>query len=174
MLELTQPSATAIAGLFILRPLTILLTNSWIGGLVDRANTRSLMIGIDFLRGILVIGILFANSIWWIYLLVFLLGVLGSAFNPTSTTYIAKFIPTDQRKKFNALFSFTTSGAFLLGSSISGILITLTSVDLCILLNAISFFISTIVIYYLPNVDQDKLEQKSSTSYWKTRELHRH
>lgn len=126
------------------------------------------MIWIDLLRSIFVIGILFANSIWWIYLFVFLLGMLGSAFNPTSTTYIAKFIPTDQRKKFNALFSFTTSGAFLLGPSISGVLITLTSVDLCILLNAISFFISAIVIYYLPNVDQDKQEQKSSTSYLQT------
>lgn len=85
-----------------------------------------------------------------------------------STTYIAKWIPPDQRKKFNALFSFTTSGAFLLGPSISGILITFTSVDLCILLNAISFFISAIAIYFLPNVDHEKIEQKHSTSYWKT------
>jgi len=40
-------SPAAVAGLFIIRPLATLLTNSWAGSIIDRANKRTLMIMTD-------------------------------------------------------------------------------------------------------------------------------
>lgn len=167
VLDLTK-SPMAMAGLYIIRPLAILLTNSWIGGWIDRSDKRSLMIQIDILRGILVACIPFLSSIWWIYTFLFLLGILSSAFTPASNTYITKFVPIEQRKQFNAYYSFTTSGAFLLGPSIAGFLIAFTNVDVCIFINAISFILSAMILYFLPKVDQEINDEiKESSSYWK-------
>lgn len=45
-------SPAAVAGLFIIRPLATLFTNSWAGSIIDRANKRRLMITTDVIRGL--------------------------------------------------------------------------------------------------------------------------
>lgn len=48
-------SAAAVAGLYIIRPIAILVTNTWSGSVIDRVNKRKLMIVIDIIRGLLVL-----------------------------------------------------------------------------------------------------------------------
>ncbi|MDZ5471564.1 MFS transporter [Bacillus sp. 31A1R] len=152
ILDLTG-SPAAVAGLFIIRPLAVLVTNTWSGSLIDRMNNRHLMIITDVVRGILIGCIPFINSLWGIYVLMFIVNIAGSLFGPSSTTYMTKLVPPEKRKRFNSIFSFTSSGAFLVGPSISGLLIMYTSIDVCIFINAISFIVCALIIYYLPNVD---------------------
>lgn len=147
-------SPAAVAGLFIIRPLATLLTNSWAGSIIDRANKRRLMIITDVIRGALIALIPFMSSVWGIYGIMFLINVAGSFFGPTSMTY--ELIPTEERKRFNAWSSFTTSGAVLLGPAISGLLIAYTDIRVSIVINAVSFLICAFVIYFLPDVDGEE------------------
>ncbi|MGG3284233.1 MFS transporter [Paenibacillus solani] len=147
-------SPAAVAGLFIIRPLATLLTNSWAGSIIDRANKRKLMIITDVIRGILIAFIPFMSSVWGIYVIMFMINVAGSFFGPTSMTYVTKLIPPEERKQFNAWSSFTTSGAVLLGPALSGLLIAYTDIHISIIINAVSFFICAFVIYFLPDVDE--------------------
>ncbi|WML47027.1 MFS transporter [Neobacillus sp. PS3-34] len=84
------------------------------GSLIDRVNKRTLMITVDCIRGALVAVIPFISSVWIVYLLMFLINVAGAFFGPASNTYITKLVPTEKRKGFNSMFSFATSGAFLI------------------------------------------------------------
>ncbi|MFJ8526583.1 MFS transporter [Bacillus sp. NPDC094106] len=167
-------SATAVAGLYIIRPIAILITNTWSGSVIDRVNKRRLMICIDIVRGILIMLIPFIGSLWFIYLLLLLVNIVGAFFGPSSTVYITKLVPSEKRKRFNSIMSMTNSGAFLIGPAISGILIMYFGTDLCIIINAITFLICALFIYLLPNVDKDigeirePIHLKTLIEDWKT------
>lgn len=168
-------SAAAIAGLFIIRPLAILCTNTWAGSVIDRVNKRKLMVYIDLIRGLLIAIIPFFSSLIPIYIIMFLTNVAGAFFAPTSETYITKLVPAEKRKRFNSMFSFATSGAMLVGPSVSGILIMYGSINTSIYINAVSFFFCAAAIFFLPDVDQnsdngtarDRITMTMIVSDWK-------
>ncbi len=153
VLEITG-SAAAVAGLFIIRPIALLLTNFWSGSIIDRVDKRKLMITIDIARGILVFCLPFIESLWFIYSLLLLINMIGAFFGPSSSIYITKLVPEENRKRFNSIMSMTTSGAFLIGPAISGVLIMYWGTDVCIFFNALTFFICAVLIYLLPSLDE--------------------
>lgn len=153
ILDLTG-SAAAVAGLYIIRPIAVLLTNTWAGSVIDRVNKRYLMIAIDLIRGVLVFCIPFIGSLWIIYTILLMINIVGSFFGPSSSVYITKLIPRNNRKRFNSIMSMTNSGAFLLGPAIAGILIMHVGTELCIIINAVTFLVCAFFIYLLPNVDE--------------------
>ncbi|MEH7460193.1 MFS transporter [Bacillus sp. JJ1127] len=167
-------SAIAVAGLYIIRPIAILITNTWSGSVIDRVNKKRLMIFIDIVRGILIMLIPFIGSLWFIYLLLLLVNIVGAFFGPSSTIYITKLVPSEKRKRFNSIMSMTNSGAFLIGPAISGILVMYFGTDLCIIINAVTFLICALFIYLLPNVDIDigeirePIHLKTLIEDWKT------
>lgn len=165
ILELTG-SAAAVAGLYIIRPIAVLLTNIWAGSVIDRVNKRYLMIAIDLIRGVLVFCIPFIGSLWIIYTILLMINIVGSFFGPSSSVYITKLIPRDNRKRFNSIMSMTNSGAFLLGPAIAGILIMHVGTELCIIINAVTFLVCAFFIYLLPNVDE-KSNNPQLQIHWK-------
>ena len=138
-------SASAVAGLWIVGPLAAIFTRFWAGSIIDRANRRRLMIGTDIVRAILVALIPFIPNVWGIYIILWFLSMAKAFFVPASTTYIAQLVPSEQRKQFNAFYSLTSSGAFILGPAIAGFLFQIGTVDFAIFLNAISFFFSAVI-----------------------------
>ncbi|WP_128895688.1 MFS transporter [Longirhabdus pacifica] len=155
-------SAAAVAGLYVIRPIAVLLTNTWAGSVVDRVNKRKLMMIIDLMRGSLIMLLPFITSLWTIYALLLLIHMIGTFFGPSSSVYITKLVPTEKRKRFNSIMSMTGSGAFLLGPAIGGMLIMLFGTNLCIFINAITFFICACIIYFLPNIEKDEHRMKVS------------
>ncbi|XXM70793.1 MFS transporter [Lysinibacillus sphaericus] len=151
VLKLTG-SAAAVAGLWIIGPIASLLTKFWSGSLIDRMNIRWIMIGTDIIRALLVAIIPFFGSIWPIYACLFFLSVSKAFFEPAAITYITHVVPEKGRKQFNSFRSLITSGAFLIGPAISGALLLITSVDLSIWINAFSFLVSALLVYFLPDV----------------------
>jgi hypothetical protein len=160
-------SAAAVAGLFIMRPIAILITNTWSGSVIDRVNKRKLMIFIDIVRGLLVLLIPFIEKLWLIYLILLLTNMVGAFFGPSSSVYITKLVPSENRKRFNSIMSMTSSGAFLLGPAIAGILIMYVGTELCIIINAITFIICAFFIYLLPNVDEN-IDSARDPIRWRT------
>ncbi|MCP3742625.1 MFS transporter [Rossellomorea sp. BNER] len=158
VLKLTG-SATAVAGLWIIGPIASMITKFWSGSLIDRLNIRRIMIGTDIIRATLVAIIPFLSSIWLIYGCLFFLSISKAFFEPAAITYITSIVPNKGRKQFNSFRSLISSGAFLIGPAISGVLLLITSVNISIWINAFSFVVSAIMLYLLPNVnteDSDK------------------
>ncbi|MBN8202296.1 MULTISPECIES: MFS transporter [Bacillaceae] len=161
-------SAAAVAGLWIIGPVTSVLTNSWSGGLIDRKNKKSIMIWTDMARAMGVALIPFLGSIGFLYAVLFLISMAKALFMPASATYIAKLVPIESRKRFNSINSLVTSGAFIVGPAIAGGLFLIGTIETAIFLNAASFVFSAVIIWVLPDMDKDLKYPSVQTSAYET------
>lgn len=161
-------SAAAVAGLWIIGPITSVLTNSWSGGLIDRKNKKSIMIWTDLARAVGVALIPFLGSIGFLYAVLFLISMAKALFMPASATYIAKLVPIESRKRFNSINSLVTSGAFIVGPAIAGGLFLIGTIETAIFLNAASFVFSAVIIWVLPDKDKDLKSPSVQTSAYET------
>ncbi len=146
-------SPLAVSVLYILIPIATLCSNVWSGSLVDRLNKRNLMIFLDLIRALLIFSLPYMNSLILMYVLVFIINIANSIFEPASMVYMTKLIPKKDRQRFNALRNFINSSGFILGPSIAGILFMMGSPYAAIQLNALALFISAIIILLLPNLE---------------------
>ncbi|WP_422067244.1 MFS transporter [Sporolactobacillus shoreae] len=153
VLDMTH-SPLAVTVLYILKPAATLLTNFWSGSLIDRLSKRKLMIVLDLLRAGLIALLPSISSMFFIFLVVFMINMASSMFNPASMTYITKLTPPNQRKRFNSLRGLIESGGFLIGPAIAGLLFLIGSPMFAIYINALSFVLSGLVTLLLPDVER--------------------
>ncbi|WP_394582625.1 MFS transporter [Cytobacillus firmus] len=161
-------SAAAVAGLWIIGPITSVITNSWSGGMIDRKNKKSIMIWTDMARALGVALIPFLGSIGFIYAALFLISIAKALFMPASATYIAKLVPIQSRKRFNSINSLVASGAFIVGPAIAGGLFLIGTIDTAVFLNAASFVFSAVIIWLLPDMDKELKSPSVQTSAYET------
>lgn len=155
-------SPTAMASIFIVGPIARILTSFFAGSIIDRSNKQKLMIYSDIIRGILILLLPFTSSIWLIYGVLFLSNIASSFFGPSSTYYIAKYVPDKDKQSFNAILGIFSSGSFLIGPALAGFIIALSDVSVAIWFNALTFFVCALAIFKLPVVDdrQDMHRQR--------------
>ncbi|MEK4712515.1 MFS transporter [Sporosarcina sp. FSL K6-5500] len=147
-------SPLAVAVLYILKPLATLCTNFWSGSVIDRLNKRNLMVTLNLVSAVFIATLSFLSSLWSIYLVVFLINIARSIFDPTSMTYITKLIPPKDRKRFNSLRSLIDSGGFLIGPAIAGLLFIIGTPIFAIYMNAIALLLSGLVTIMMPNLEK--------------------
>ncbi|WP_313893541.1 MFS transporter [Psychrobacillus sp.] len=146
-------SPLAIALLYILGPIATICSNAWAGSLIDRVNTRRLMMGLDIFRALCIALIPFLPSLIYVYILAFIINMGSAIFEPTSMVYMTKLIPEKDRQRFNALRNFINSCGSLIGPTIAGVLFWIGTPYTAIHVNAVALFISALIIMMLPNVD---------------------
>lgn len=159
-------SPLAIALLYILSPIATICSNAWSGSLIDRVNTRRLMMGLDIFRAICIALIPFLSSLTYVYVLAFIIHMGSAIFQPTSMVYMTKLIPEQDRQRFNALRSFINSCGSLIGPAIAGILFWMGTPYTAIHVNAVALFISALMIMMLPNVDSRLKEIEGQRFTW--------
>lgn len=159
-------SPLAIAFLYILGPIATICSNAWAGSLIDRVNTRQLMMGLDVFRAICIAIIPFLPSLIYVYMLVFIINMGSAIFQPTSIVYMTKLIPERDRQRFNALRSFIDSCGSLIGPTIAGFLFWVGTPYSAIHVNAGALLFSAIVMMMLPNVDQRENEAEKQKFTW--------
>ncbi|MFN4215267.1 MFS transporter [Exiguobacterium sp.] len=151
VLEMTQ-SPFAVSVLYMLVPLAALCANFWSGTVIDRTDTRRLMILLDALRAVVVFSLAFIDSLALIYVLVFLLNIASSVFESASLVYMTKLVPSGDRQRFNAMKNFVQSAGFILGPAIAGLLFMIGSPTLAIQLNALALLVSVGILTLLPTL----------------------
>lgn len=159
VLDMTK-SPFAVSVLYILRPIATLLTNLWSGSLIDRWNKRNAMAALDVLRAVFITLMPLFSSTWYIYSLVILISMADSMFGPASMTYITKLIPQEQRQRFNSFNSLISSGAFLIGPAVAGLLFMLGSPQLAIYINAAALLVSGLITLCLPNLEKAAINEQ--------------
>lgn len=151
VLNLTQ-SPAAVAGLWIISPIASVCTKFWSGSLIDRYDQRQLMIGADVVRAVLVALLPLMPSLWMMYGIMFLVSMSSSIFVPSSQVYITRLVPSERRKRFNSLQAMISSGAFITGPAIAGVMLIYLSPVAAIYANAASFVVSALVLMFLPRL----------------------
>nr|WP_214692290.1 MFS transporter [Exiguobacterium sp. s160] len=150
VLEMTG-SPFAVSILYVLVPLASLISNLWSGSLIDRVDTRRLMMLLDGLRAFLVFSLGWIDSLWLIYGIVFLLNVMSSLFESSSLVYMTQLVPASNRQKFNAMKNFVQSSGFILGPTIAGLLFLIGSSTTAIFVNAFALVVSVGMLSRLPS-----------------------
>jgi MFS family permease len=151
VLNMTQ-SPAAVAGLWIISPIASVCTKFWSGSLIDRYDQRQLMIGADMLRALLVAALPLMSSLWMMYAVMFLISMSSSIFVPSSQVYITRLVPAERRKRFNSLQALISSGAFITGPAVAGVMLIYLSPAAAIYANAISFAASALILMFLPKL----------------------
>ena len=151
VLNMTQ-SPAAVAGLWIISPIASVCTKFWSGSLIDRYDQRQLMIGADVVRAVLVALLPLMPSLWMMYCIMFLVSMSSSIFVPSSQVYITRLVPAERRKRFNSLQAMISSGAFITGPAIAGVMLIYLSPVAAIYANAASFVMSALVLMLLPRL----------------------
>lgn len=151
VLDMTQ-SPFAVSVLYILVPLAALCANVWSGSVIDRTDTRRLMMWLDALRAVIVFSLAFIDSLALIYVLVFLLNIASSVFESASLVYMTKLVPSSDRQRFNALKNFVQSAGFILGPAIAGLLFMIGTPELAIQSNALALLMSVGILALLPTL----------------------
>ncbi|NPC91845.1 MFS transporter [Bacillus sp. WMMC1349] len=159
-------SPTAVATIYIIKPIAMLVTNFWSGSIIDRFNKRNIMITMDMIRFGLLLFIPLSTSLSFIYIIIFLINMASSIFSPSSMTYITKLIPEKKRKRFNSLLSLVNSGAFLIGPAAAGVLFMVGSPILAIYCNAGSFLFSGLIMIWMPKLEKTEHQAATAKMSW--------
>jgi|GEM_PF-767632 len=144
-------SALQIGGNIIIDVLGGIIFSSIAGVVADRWNRRWIMITSDLVQGIALVLFLFivftgTFNIWLIYTLTFILTTSSAFFHPAHQSIIPSILQQDKLVVGRSLS--VSSSRFLqaTATAFSGLLIAFTGTQTAILINAISFFLSAILL----------------------------
>jgi MFS family permease len=138
-----------MALLVVSASLAVLLVGLFAGAWVDRLRRRPILIWADAIRAVLLFSIPAAYlagvlRIEQLYLIVFLEGCLGSLFRAAYPAYVPSLIGVDRLVEGNSKLATSSSLAEIGGPGLAGGLVQAIGAPLAILVDAISFLVSTI------------------------------
>ncbi len=167
VLELTG-SGTATGTIMLLSYLPGVLMGPFSGVLVDKLNRKFLIVGMDIIRGLVVIWLS-----WVIYLgnagffhvgiATVLIAISNSFFNPAIEAVLPLLIRDKNLQSANSLEHFSLNFSQIIGAGIGGFLIALTGISGVFLINGISFLLSAFSELFIdiPPVINNNTEKKS-------------
>ncbi|MCM8773782.1 MAG: MFS transporter, partial [Candidatus Omnitrophica bacterium] len=153
-LGMAKMMSLSIVPVFIVSPLA--------GVYVDRWDNRKTMAWSDFLRGIfiLLIPIVFGlkKFLLLVYLLIFLSFCVGCFFITAKMSLIPKLVEEKNIFMANSLVSTTAMSSAVLGWGLGGIIVERWGLFSAFVIDALTFFISAIAIYFI------KIKRESSSN----------
>ena len=119
------------------------------GSIVDKISRRFVIVGMDALRGIimLVLGALAwtdALSVPVVLLAAFAASLCSVFFNPAVNTLMIDLIPHDDMVRGQSVFSASNALINLVGKAFSGVLVAFLGVPLIVVLNGVSYLLSAV------------------------------
>lgn len=134
---------SAVSGVPVL--LFSLLAGVW----VDRLRRRPILIAADIGRALLLatiplVAMLGWLTIWQIYIVIALNGILTVVFNTAYRAYLPTLVEPDQIVEGNARLAVSESAAEVVGPGLTGLLVQTITAPMAILLDSLSFVVSVI------------------------------
>jgi MFS family permease len=142
-------SASAVGGALVARLLPT-IASPLAGVLADRIDRRIVLVASDLARAVLVLGLVFARDLATIYVLVFLMGLARTVFNPTVRAAFPRVVGGGDLTRANALISGTFSTSIMVGPALGGLLVASIGVDAAFLADAVTYLVSAILLSTVP------------------------
>lgn len=147
-------SALALGGLLSVYMAAVALAQALGGPLTDRLNRRRLMIGLDLVRGAVMLapfllwraGLLQA---WHVYVVFVASGILSTPYGPASGALLPRLVERKALARANAWLSGAMEAMYLLGPAVAGVFITYFGAPQALLVDAASFWLSSLLISFL-------------------------
>jgi predicted MFS family arabinose efflux permease len=143
VLQLTD-SALALGGSMLCQFLPVLIGSVWGGVVVDRLNTRRLLLGTQAAQAVLaaalaVVVLTDTVTLAIVYVLAALLGMVTVVDNPARHSFVVELVDRDDIVNAQALNSLINNMGRLVGPVFAGVLIAISGVGITFVINACSF-----------------------------------
>ncbi|NUT50861.1 MAG: MFS transporter [Saccharothrix sp.] len=163
---LTQdPVVIALVVIAQLLPIGVLGT--FLGPLIDRLPKRTLLVGSDLARLVIVLAVIPAlGSVWLMLALVVLQGVGKAVFETARIAAIHKFVGGHSLPTAVALFQSTAHILNLAGPALGGVLVALGSVPVVLVLDAGTFVVSALLLGSLAVLKEPPVRAADGERYW--------
>jgi len=142
-------SATAVGGVLVARLLPT-LASPLVGVLADRLDRRAILVASDLARATLILAVIFTRDIVVLYVLVFLMGLARTFFNPTVRAAFPSVVGGGDLTRANAIISGTFSVSITVGPAIGGLLVATVGVNAAFVLDAVTYLISAAFLSRIP------------------------
>jgi len=143
-----KTGSTALMGVMSsISMFVMMFLNPFAGAIVDRSDRKKIIVGMDFLRGLLMIGVgYFAIQgnlgIEMVLVTAFVAAFCGVFFGPATMTVFVDLVPNSELVRAQSLSSGTNNLIGLLGKGVSGALLAFFGIGPMIVINGISFLFS--------------------------------
>jgi MFS family permease len=154
-------SASAVGGALVARLLPT-IASPLAGVIADRVDRRVLLVASDLARAVLVLGLVFARDLATIYVLVFLMGLARTVFNPTIRAAFPSVVGGGDLTRANALISGTFSVSETAGPALGGLLVATAGVDAAFVLDAVTYLVSAALLSLTPLTRPQREEEGAS------------
>lgn len=178
---------TGLAIMMTFRFLPAFLFGLLAGAVVDRLEHKTLMIICEIARGLLVVGLAFANSLAMICVLVFCIETFTLMFGPAKDSSIPDLVGKDEVMTANSMMSTSTYLTMALGTMLATVILgiaalvhkfplvsSITSLEnfqhsFAFILDASTFTISAMLIFTIafPKRYEGKMPKISAGQFWK-------
>jgi len=136
----------AVAGVVAAEVVPVLLLGPVAGVIIDRFSRKSVLIGADLFRALLVASLIWPQGVWHAYLVAAGLAAGNTFFNPAVQAVIPVLTTEDQRLAANSVAWSTGRLVQILAAAVVGGLIALIGTGPAFALNAASFVASALLI----------------------------
>ena len=142
-------SATTFAISILMTMLPRVLFGPFAGALADRFDRKKLTVGLDALSGIIVLTLLGVSTVYglkisFIYITSFCLAMTNTFFDVSINASLPNLVTDKKLLKISSYGQAVSSLAGILGPVLGGVLYGLVSIELFLLINGISFIVSSI------------------------------
>jgi MFS transporter, DHA3 family, macrolide efflux protein len=136
------------------------------GVVVDRTDRKWLLVGMDAIRGIVVVLVGIAAytghaAVWMVFAAGIIIGLCAAFYNPSVNSIIPDIVKREQVVQANSFFSMIRAGSGILGNSLGGLLYSILGAPLMFLINGISYLFSsgTEVFLKIPKVHEERAKK---------------
>ena len=135
--------------MMVVQLLPVAIVGPVAGVIVDRHDRRRIMIAADLVRGVAILGLLFADTPSTVWIAYAAIGVSVAAtgfFEPARSSTIPMIVDRPDLVTANALSTASWSAMLALGAPLGGLVTTLVGRDAAFIVNSLSFFLSAALI----------------------------
>jgi len=136
----------AVVGVVAAEVVPVLLLGPIAGVVIDRFSRKTVLIGADLFRALLVASLIWPQGVWHAYLVAAGLAAGNTFFNPAFQAIIPALTSEDQRLAANSVAWSTGRLVQILASAVAGGLIALIGTGAAFAVNAASFGASALLI----------------------------
>lgn len=143
-------SSLAVSGAVFFEVVPVILLAPIAGVVIDRFSRKTILIVSDILRAVLVIGLLFTQELWQIYLIITLITAVAVFFNPAVSATLPTLLDEKDLLAANSVSWSTGRFVQIIGSALALGIIEAVGAEAAFVFNAGTFLLSGLLLLFLP------------------------
>jgi MFS transporter, NRE family, putaive nickel resistance protein len=139
-------AAIVIGNALMLRILAFLMFSQFAGVLADRINRKFMLIGSDMIRLLLLLLFPFIDSVWQIYLMIFMINAATAFFTPTFDATVPDIAGREHYVKALSISRVAIDLEAILAPALAGIVFALLGLKWLFWLDSLSYLLSAVLV----------------------------